>query len=207
MNKVYFIAWIRWSWKNTLISKLTQDYPYEFAQALSVKTREYRPSETPWVDYIKYSKERFRRETQIIPTLTGTLSTFLESNEHFGEFYGTRKKEIEEVLKSGKNVLKEIDPQGLIKIFRNIQSFPFQWVFIDIPDDIIEERMLTRNPYECMKNIQKSRERAGIERETIEEIQYLHGSDSILHLDGNQQTSKIVDHFISHSQQWVVLHS
>jgi len=50
----------------------------------------------------------------------------LESNEHFGEFYGTRKKEIEEVLKSGKNVLKEIDPQGLIKIFRNIQSFPFQ---------------------------------------------------------------------------------
>lgn len=74
-------------------------------------------------------------------------------------------------------------------------------MFIDIPDDIIEERMLTRNPYECMKNIQKSRERAGIERETIEEIQYLHGSDSILHLDGNQQTSKIVDHFISHSQQ------
>jgi guanylate kinase len=38
-------------------------------QALSVKTREPRPTETLGIDYIKYKKFNFLWETQILPTI------------------------------------------------------------------------------------------------------------------------------------------
>ncbi len=79
-----------------MISKLTSEYADDFQQALSVKTREPRPTETLGIDYIKYKKFNFLWETQILPLFN--IHHFIERNNHFGEYYGTRKQEITKAL-------------------------------------------------------------------------------------------------------------
>jgi len=68
---------------------------------------------------------------------------FLEYAEVYGNFYGTPKSKVEEMLLSGKNVILEIDIQGALKVKENSKEGIF--VFILPPSmEELKQRIIKR---------------------------------------------------------------
>ena len=82
----------------------------QFVYSVSATTRAPRPGEIDGVNYHFISREEFERRIA-----TGDM---LEYTEYCGNYYGTPKKEAEEVLASGKNLILEIEVEGA----RNIKK-------------------------------------------------------------------------------------
>jgi len=80
----------------------------DFCFSVSATTRAPRPGETDGVNYHFISKEEFLRRID-----SGDM---LEYTQYCENYYGTPKKEAEEVLASGKNLLLEIEVEGALNI-------------------------------------------------------------------------------------------
>ena len=76
----------------------------DFVYSVSATTRAPRPGEADGVNYHFITKEDFLSRIQ-----NGDM---LEYTEYCGNFYGTPKKEAEQVLASGKNLILEIEVEG-----------------------------------------------------------------------------------------------
>ena len=76
----------------------------DFAFSVSATTRAARPGEVDGVNYHFITKEDFVSRIN--------CGGMLEYTEYCGNFYGTPKKEAEEVLESGKNLILEIEVDG-----------------------------------------------------------------------------------------------
>lgn len=82
----------------------------DFAYSVSATTRAPRPGEVDGVNYHYISREEFLRRID-----SGDM---LEYTEYCGNYYGTPKKEAEEVLNAGKHLILEIEVEGA----RNIKA-------------------------------------------------------------------------------------
>jgi len=76
-----------------------------FALAVTATTRPPREGEIDAKDYYFYSREEFRRRID--------AGEFAEFADVHGELYGTPRHELERHLASGKDVLLQIDVQGM----------------------------------------------------------------------------------------------
>lgn len=76
----------------------------DFAFSVSATTRAPRPGEIDGVNYHYITRESFLSRIE-----SGDM---LEYTEYCGNFYGTPKKEAEEVLRTGKNLILEIEVEG-----------------------------------------------------------------------------------------------
>lgn len=128
-------------------------------QVISCKTRELRPGEKDGIDYHYITQEQFVEMRD-----AGDFLEYAQLHQMF--WYGTRKKEIVEALIKGENIIKEMDVQGLQMIQ---ESHPDVWevtrsIFIDIPDDVIRERVSSRAPL-SEEEMQHRLESAVMERE------------------------------------------
>lgn len=90
------------SGKGTVNAHLLKRGDYAFS--VSATTRAPRPGEVDGVNYHFITKEDFISRIE-----NGAM---LEYTEYCGNFYGTPKKEAEEVLESGKNLILEIEVEG-----------------------------------------------------------------------------------------------
>ena len=94
------------SGKGTIVKLLLQDETYKVS--ISTTSRQPRADDIPGVTYNFVSSDDF------IGMITrGELAEFAE---YVGNFYGTPVKSIEELLKTGKNVILEIETQGALQI-------------------------------------------------------------------------------------------
>ncbi|MBR0454086.1 MAG: guanylate kinase [Clostridia bacterium] len=82
----------------------------DFAFSVSATTRAARPGEVDGVNYHFITKESFLERIN-----SGDM---LEYTEYCGNFYGTPLKEAEEVLRSGKNLILEIEVEGAMNVKR-----------------------------------------------------------------------------------------
>lgn len=82
----------------------------DFAFSVSATTRAARPGEVDGVNYHFITKESFLERID-----SGDM---LEYTEYCGNFYGTPLKEAEEVLRSGKNLILEIEVEGAMNVKR-----------------------------------------------------------------------------------------
>jgi len=89
--------------KGTVIKRLLELHP-ELCYSVSATTRAPREKEICGVSYDFISRERF---LEMIDN-----DEFLEYAKYVDEYYGTPKKNIEEALKAGKNIILEIEVQG-----------------------------------------------------------------------------------------------
>lgn len=90
--------------KGTIIKKLVEKNP-DMCLSISYTSRPIRKGEVNGVDYYFVTQEEFERKIE--------NGDFLEYAEvHYGKYYGTPRKETEELLASGKDVILEIDVQG-----------------------------------------------------------------------------------------------
>ena len=82
----------------------------DFEYSVSATTRTARPGEVNGVNYHYITKEEFLGRIE--------RGEMLEYTEYCGNFYGTPLKEAEEVLRSGKNLILEIEVEGA----RNVKA-------------------------------------------------------------------------------------
>ncbi len=101
--------------KSTLIDMLLQEYP-DFGYSISCTTRAPRGEEENGVDYHFISKERF---VELLRE-----DAFLEHAEVHGNFYGTLRAPIEEMMAEGQTVLLDIDVEGAAQIRARVAQLP-----------------------------------------------------------------------------------
>ena len=107
----------------------------DFVYSVSATTRAPRPGEVDGVNYHYITKEDF-----LLRIANGDM---LEYTEYCGNFYGTPKKEAEEVLASGKNLILEIEVEGA----KNIKAkYPDAVLVLLLPPSfkIQEQRLRSR---------------------------------------------------------------
>ncbi len=90
--------------KATVIQKILENRP-NVVCPISYTSRPMRKGEKDGVDYYFVTREEFEKKIE--------NGDFLEyAKVRYGEYFGTPKKELEEILSSGKDVILEIDVQG-----------------------------------------------------------------------------------------------
>ena len=101
--------------KSTLIDMLLQEYP-DLCYSISCTTRAPRGEEEDGLDYHFRTKERFE---ELIKE-----DAFLEYACVHGNYYGTLKQPIVEVLNEGNSMILDIDVQGAAKVREYVRNLP-----------------------------------------------------------------------------------
>lgn len=108
--------------KSTLVDMILTEFPDEVAESCSCTTRQPRQGEILNKHYEFVSINEFEEKI--------AAHEFLEYAKVFGNYYGTRKKEIERIHSEGKHAVLVIDTQGAVKIR---QQIPAIFIFISPP--------------------------------------------------------------------------
>ena len=93
--------------KSTLIDMLLQEYP-DLQNSISCSTRKPRGDEEDGIDYHFLTVERFRELL--------AEGAFLEHAEVHGNYYGTLRQPIVDVLNEGNSMILDIDVVGAAKV-------------------------------------------------------------------------------------------
>ena len=101
--------------KTTLCDMLLQNYP-EICYSVSCTTREPRVNEEDGIDYHFMPEETFKRMI--------TENSFLEYAEVHGNYYGTLKEPVYDILKHKQCALLDIDVEGAAQIRDYIETLP-----------------------------------------------------------------------------------
>ena len=101
--------------KSTLIDMLLQEY-HDLSYSISCTTREPRGEEENGLDYHFLTKARFEELLQ--------EDAFMEHALVHGNYYGTLKAPIVEVLNEGHSMILDIDVQGAAKVREYVRSLP-----------------------------------------------------------------------------------
>ncbi len=113
--------------KGTVCKQLCAAHP-EIKVSVSATTRDIRTGEVDGKDYFFTTKEDFERQIE--------NGEFLEyAKIYSGNYYGTPKRFVEQVLESGNHLILEIDIQGALQVK---EKFP-QGVFIFLVPPSMEE--------------------------------------------------------------------
>lgn len=139
--------------KTTIARNILQKY-IEIKFAVSATTRPKRPREIEGKDYFFLTKEHFKQRIE--------KSEFVEYEEIFGNFYGTLKSEVDNVLFKNKKMIFDVDVKGALSIQK---IYPYHSILIFIMPPNIEElkNRLKRRSTESDEQINKRIERAEME--------------------------------------------
>ena len=141
----------------------------ELGYSVSATTRSPRPGETPGVDYFFMSREEFARGIE--------EDGFLEWAEVYGNWYGTPRQYVEEMINSGRDVVLEIDIQGARQIK---QRYP-EGIFVFVVPPTMEElaRRLTGRGTDPPEEIARRLSQAAEEMECAHEYDYVIVNDEV----------------------------
>lgn len=153
--------------KTTLCERLLKILP-DLKMSISHTTRQPRPYEKDGVDYFFIDKKDFEKMI--------ANDEFIEWAEVYGNFYGTSKKVLSDLINKGYDILLDIDTQGA----KNIRKLYSDSVLIFILPPSIEElekRLLMRN--EDKDTIKKRLSKASYEISQYKFYDYVVINDSI----------------------------
>ncbi|GAB6932519.1 guanylate kinase [Calditerricola satsumensis] len=156
--------------KGTVCAALRKVCP-NLVYSVSATTRPPRPGEQEGVNYFFKTREEFERMIE-----RGEL---LEWAEYVGNYYGTPRRFVEEMLEAGKDVLLEIEVQGAMQVKRR---YP-EGVFIFLVPPSMEElrrRILGRGT-EGDAAITERLEAARAELAMMAEYDYVVVNDTVEH--------------------------
>ncbi|GAA5867755.1 hypothetical protein JCM1840_006681 [Sporobolomyces johnsonii] len=111
--------------KSTLLKKLFNEFPDKFGFSISHTTRAPRPGEQPGVAYHFTTREAFLDLAK--------ADGFIEHAEFSGNLYGSSVAAVNDVTKSGKMCILDIDTQGVKLIKANHPYLNPLFVFISPP--------------------------------------------------------------------------
>jgi len=121
--------------KGTLVKWLLTTFPDKFELSVSYTTRAPREGEINGREYTFVTKEEFLQEI--------AKNSFLEYCDVHGNFYGTHKGKVREIIEKNKICILEIDVQGAKKI--KDSGTPCNFIFIKPPSiEILKQRLTMR---------------------------------------------------------------
>ena len=130
------------SGKSTLIFEMLKSYKNIIDLSVSYTTRQRRKDEVNGLHYNFCTKEYFKDQIK--------LNNMLEWAKVHDDFYGTSILEVQKILKKNRNVLLEIDIQGLIQIKKVLPCCDS--LFILPPSfEEMQKRLKTRNTESSFK--------------------------------------------------------
>lgn len=147
--------------KGTVLKGFLAKNP-DFMLSISCTTRAPRAGETDGVNYFFMTKEDFKDCIE--------NDKFLEWAEFAGNFYGTKKKFINQCLVEGKDIILEIDTQGALQVKKQMPEAVL--IFICPPSlEDLEKRLRGRHTEE-EEAIQKRLEAVKEELSRAENFDY-----------------------------------
>ncbi len=136
--------------KGTICSALLENKENDVFLSVSSTTREKRVGETDGVTYNYTTFENFESMIE--------RGEMLEYAMYSGNYYGTPKKTVQDMLSAGKNVLLEIEPQGALKVK---EIFPEAVLMFIVPPSMAElKKRLEERGRETEDQIEKRLEAA-----------------------------------------------
>ncbi len=139
MGHIFFIMWVSWAWKWTLL-KWLKDSTFDFYIPLSYKTRQIRNTEKNLVDAHFISVEEFKKSIE--------NHEFLEyAIVHWIEYYGTKYEDvIDNWIKKWKTVIKELDIHWLKRLKKEKPELSkyYTTIFLNIPVELLKSRIEKR---------------------------------------------------------------
>lgn len=154
--------------KGTLVKELMKRYD-NYALSVSMTTRSPRPGEKEGESYFFVTKEQFEKTIE--------ENGFIEYAQYVGNYYGTPRAYVEEQMRSGKDVILEIEIQGAHKV-RELYPDAIL-IFVTPPSAQILKERLTGRGTETAEVIKKRMDRAAQESEGIEDYDYIAVNDDI----------------------------
>jgi guanylate kinase len=156
------------SGKTTLCRKLMLSLP-DLKFSVSYTTRKPRQGEVNDRDYTFISRETFKSMVE--------KGEFIEWAEVHGEYYGTSRKRIRELLNAGNDVILDIDTQGAMQIRERYREGTY--IFIMPPSLKILKKRLEQRKTNSKEEIRKRLERAVEEIKTYSKYDYVIINDNL----------------------------
>lgn len=158
--------------KSTLCGMIIKNDPL-IKLSVSTTTRAKRPQETEGVHYNFVTQKQF--------DLMQSQGEFIESANVFDNHYGTSKKTVDDAIKSGHEILFDIDWQGARQIKEKFDSSSVISIFI-LPPSLEELERRLRNRAQDAEHILQSRmQKARDEISHYEEYDYILVNDDLNH--------------------------
>lgn len=154
--------------KGTLMKALLKTYD-NYALSVSMTTRSPRPGEVDGREYFFSTKEVFEEKI--------AQNGLIEYAEYCGNYYGTPRDYVEKQLAAGKDVILEIEIQGMRKVKK---MFPEMLPLFVTPPDVgeLKRRLLGRGT-ESAEAIAGRLSTAITESEGIEDYEYIVVNDDL----------------------------
>jgi len=160
--------------KGTVIRHVLELGEGKFAFSVSATTRQPRPGEENGREYFFVTKEEFLHSAE-----NGDM---LEWAEYVGNYYGTPKGAVEDILATGRHVILEIEVQGALQVKSRVPDALL--IMIGATDMNIVEARLRGRGTNTEEDIQKRLRRAKEELDLVGEFDYL-----VTNQDGASQTA------------------
>lgn len=131
--------------KSTLLKMVLKKYKKKVKFSVSFTSRKSRKGEKNGEDYFFITQEEFEKNIQ--------NNIFLEWAIVHGNYYGTSKKYIEDIINDGFDCILDIDVQGAFNLKKN--NITALYIFISPPSlEELKERLLKRNT-DSLETIEK----------------------------------------------------
>lgn len=157
------------SGKGTIMKRLLEKYPQNYALSISATTRAPRTGEVDGREYFFTTVERFEEMIR--------KDELLEHAKYVNNYYGTPKSYVQEQLAGGKDVILEIEMQGALQIK---QKYPDTVLLFVTPPSFEElKRRLVGRGTESPEVVRKRLCRAGEECAGVEAYDYLIVNDEL----------------------------
>lgn len=158
-GKLFVISASSGTGKTTLARELLKE-DKNLVQSISYTTRIPRSNERNGEDYYFVTRKEFEDMKR--------RRAFLEWANVFGRYYGTPKKEVEDHLKRGRNVLLLIDVQGAKKVKEGKPNAVF--IFLSPPSKDELKRRLNKRGTESRREIAKRLKVATTEMKALNDM-------------------------------------
>ena len=128
--------------KTTICSKLLKEFKNSLSRVITTTTRPPRNDEVDGIDYNFMDEAEFKIKLE--------RGSFLEYEIIHGNFYGTQKSSVMNLLKSSKNILLNIDVKGAKSLRKEIcENADYDGIYKSIflkPEniDVLKNRLLQR---------------------------------------------------------------
>ncbi len=167
-KKLFVISGCSGVGKGTVISRFMERNK-DFVLSVSCTTRKPRAGEVHGVHYFFLNHDEFEKNIQ--------EEKFLEYAQFAGNYYGTKKKYVQQKMDEGFNVLLEIDTQGALQVKKKMPDAVL--IFIAPPSvEELEHRLRGRHT-EDEETIQKRLAQVKTELERSGEYDYTVINDSV----------------------------